>query len=115
MRKLKAIEQSKLQVLCGNYQILQIHLYFKVCDCLIYNNFSRRNSDFLYAVDGSTFYKLGIVFHHFIVLIQLCQLLTFFLQNKLNFLLEGKKFQYPSPHLGLYHIPKALSLCTALR
>lgn len=84
MRKLKAIEQSKLQVLCGSYQILQIHLYFKVCEWLIYNNFSRRNNGFLYAVDGSAFYKLGIIFHLFIVLIQVCQLLTFFLQNKLN-------------------------------
>lgn len=84
MRKLKAIEQSKLQVLCGSYQILQIHLYFKVYEWLIYNNFSRRNNGFLYAVDGSTFYKFGIVFHLFIVLIQVCQLLTFFLQNKLN-------------------------------
>ena len=32
---------------------------------------------FLYAVDGRTFYKFRIVLHHFIVLMQLCQLLTF--------------------------------------
>lgn len=38
---------------------------------------------FLYAVDGCTFNKFRIVLHHFMVLIQLCQLLTFFPQISL--------------------------------